>query len=79
MHSESFRLKIPTCANFNKINLFQWCTFKHEETKCEIEWKYDPYNVTLGECSDFEDRAEFRVSIHIFLLKNFHIDAKGIK
>ena len=41
----------------------QWCTFKTNDKICEIEWKYDPYNVTMGQCEDFSGRVEFRVSL----------------
>ena len=40
----------------------QWCTFKHADTMCEIEWKRTPYNVTMGKCDDYEGRVEFKVS-----------------
>ena len=40
----------------------QWCTFKHADTMCEIEWKRTPYNVTMGQCDDYEGRVEFKVS-----------------
>ena len=39
----------------------QWCTFKHAEKMCEIEWKRTPYNVTMGTCDDYEGRVEFKV------------------
>ena len=41
----------------------QWCTFKHAEKMCEIEWKRTPYNVTMGQCNDYEGRVEFKVRI----------------
>ena len=41
--------------------VFQWCTFKHAEKMCEIEWKRTPYNVTMGTCDDYEGRVEFKV------------------
>ena len=28
---------------------------------CEIEWKRTPYNVTMGQCDDYEGRVEFKV------------------
>ena len=43
----------------------QWCTFKHEENSCEIEWKYDLWNVTMGPCDNYKNRVEFRVSITV--------------
>ena len=41
---------------------YEWCTFKHSENSCEIEWQYDLWNVTMGPCDDYRDRVEFRVS-----------------
>ena len=29
---------------------------------CDIVWKQTPYNVTMGECSDYSGRVEFAVS-----------------
>merc|ERR1719208_364301 len=39
---------------------YEYCTFKHAETSCNIDWKREPYNVTMGECSNYEGRVEFR-------------------
>ena len=41
---------------------FQFCTFRKGDKSCDIVWKRDPYNVTMGECDDFAGRVEFRVS-----------------
>ena len=29
---------------------------------CDIIWKYDAWNVTMGECDHFSGRKEFAVS-----------------
>ena len=41
-------------------NWYEWCTFKHAEKMCEIQWKKTPYNVTMGQCDDYEGRVEFK-------------------
>ena len=46
-------------------NWYEWCTLKHADRVCDIEWKRTPYNVTMGECSDYEGRVEFKVRYQI--------------
>ena len=46
----------------NISHFFQFCTFRRGGKSCDIVWKRDPYNVTMGECGDFAGRVEFRVS-----------------
>merc|ERR1711936_1272200 len=41
-------------------NWYEWCTFKTNDKICEIEWKSDLYNVTMGQCEDYSGRVEFR-------------------
>ena len=41
---------------------WEFCTFRKGDKSCDIVWKRDPYNVTMGECDDFAGRVEFRGS-----------------
>ena len=41
-------------------NWYEFCTFRKGSKSCNIVWKLDPHNVTMGECGDFAGRVEFR-------------------
>ena len=38
---------------------YEWCTFKHMGKKCDYEWKREVWNLTVLDCRDYADRAEF--------------------
>ena len=41
---------------------YEFCTIKHDDKICDIVWKWDAWNVTMGQCDHFSDRAVFAVS-----------------
>ena len=45
----------------NVDDWWEWCTFTHTASSksCELDWKWDPYNVTVLDCADFEGRFEY--------------------
>ena len=44
----------------------QWCTFRHSAMLCDYEWKRADWNVTVADCSDYQNRADFQVSFMAF-------------
>ena len=37
-------------------NYYEWCTFIHNDKKCDFEWRRDVWNITTLDCTDFQDR-----------------------
>ena len=40
-------------------NYWEWCKFSHADKICDYEWKKAEWNVTVLNCDDYADRAEF--------------------
>ena len=40
-------------------NWWEYCTWKHENWKCDHEWKYNSGNVEIQDCPGLEHRAKF--------------------
>ena len=49
---------------------YEFCTIKHDDKICDIVWKWDAWNVTMGQCDHFSDRAVFAVSFLLTSIDN---------
>ena len=38
---------------------YEWCTFIHNDKKCDYVWKRDYWNVTVEDCNDYQGRIEY--------------------
>ena len=54
---ESFRVVCTTDT------WYEFCRIKHDDKICDIVWKWDAWNVTMGQCYHFSGRAVFAVSL----------------
>ena len=45
----------------NADDWWEWCTFTHVPTGkvCDLQWKREPYNVTVNDCDDFEYLGDY--------------------
>jgi len=46
----------------NADNWWEWCTFTHVTTRkiCDLQWKWEPRNVTANDCDGFEYLGDYR-------------------
>jgi hypothetical protein len=58
--------KSTTIPNGGKLRLtcntdgvFEWCKFIHNNKFCDFEWVKSTWNITMKECSHFDDRIRF--------------------
>lgn len=38
---------------------YEWCKFEHAGKKCDYEWRKKEWNITLLDCSDFNDKIRY--------------------
>ena len=61
---------------------YEWCTFVHNDKKCDFEWKRDVWNLTTLDCADYQDRAHFNGDYNEYncgiKLKNVKLEDAGL-